>query len=159
MPRKARGPRLELREALKQLCPPPSRTTRSLLKQREPRKLMSSSRGRRSPGPDCAMAGNFAGQVIVTGSLTPFCDAARELQRRGHHGELELVDGNGRVRMSGEIATHAKWTVRETERRGPELIPYRPRPVSRQRRKTADCLFRVGRHPTTESAACGEVRA
>jgi len=76
------------------------------------------------------------GSVLVAETTEPLCAGSRALVARGVHGPVELWDDERPYpRMRGDIDTCAKLTVRETSRRGPEFIRYRPLPGPKDARR------------------------
>src|SRR4051812_48252108 len=71
--------------------------------------------------------GDVNGEVIVTGSLVPFFNAARALVARGITGRLEMWDVEGSYpRLAGDIANVARLAIEETETTGPKVRHWRP---------------------------------
>jgi hypothetical protein len=66
------------------------------------------------------------GQLLVSRSLDPGCDAARALSAQGITGKLILLDGKtGKPRITIDVEKAAKLTVSEESRDGLRLRPYR----------------------------------
>jgi hypothetical protein len=73
----------------------------------------------------------FEGEVIVSNSRVPECDAARVLLARGITGKLTMVDGNtGKPRTVVNIEKAAKLTVSENRRDSPHFIRWAPMPAT-----------------------------
>lgn len=69
------------------------------------------------------------GEVIVSDSRVPECDAARALLAKGFTGKLTMLDGEtGRPRTIIDIEKAAKLTVLENRRSAPRFVKWSPRP-------------------------------
>jgi len=69
----------------------------------------------------------FDGEVIVTASRVPECDAARVLLDRGLTGSLAIVDAvTGKKRITVNIEAAAKLTVAESRRHSPRFVKWKP---------------------------------
>lgn len=67
------------------------------------------------------------GQIVVSRSRVPFCDAARWCAWVGKDGILEMWRyGGSYPAMKGEIGRYAGLTVRETDRVSPRFVKWRP---------------------------------
>jgi hypothetical protein len=69
----------------------------------------------------------FDGEVIVTSSRVPECDAARVLLARGVTGSLAIVGADtGKHRTTLNIEAAAKLTVAESRRHSPRFVKWKP---------------------------------
>jgi hypothetical protein len=69
----------------------------------------------------------FDGEVIVTSSRVPECDAARVLLDRGFTGSLAIIDAvTSKKRITVNIEAAAKRTVAESRRRSPRFAKWKP---------------------------------
>jgi hypothetical protein len=98
--------------------------------------------------------GSPDGEVIVTGSIVPFCGAARVLHARNIKGQIELWDGERSfARMTGTIEKLARLTVREGETESPRFIRWKARDAAAREPKTAKSVRPLPLPPPDQTAA------
>jgi hypothetical protein len=67
----------------------------------------------------------FDGEVIVSNSRVPECDASRALLAKGITGKLHMLDGRtGKPRTIIDIEKAAKLTVLENRRNSPRFVKW-----------------------------------
>jgi hypothetical protein len=71
----------------------------------------------------------YEGETLIASCKNPFYDAARVLLDRGITGGLVMHWHDAPYSsMSGDIEGAAKVTVRESERQGPKVVPWKAHP-------------------------------
>ena len=104
----------------------------------------------------------FLNGRLLCRSATPLLTAARELLHRGHHPAtvLEMVHAATPdvIALSAEIGTAAKWTVKETPKAGPRLVPWKafsrghvPAPMRSRKRPVPDASQNAPAHQNRTS--------